>query len=264
MQSRLTAILCALAVAAIAQGAEVPKTPAQTFKGLPGWLGLATIEGKSNIDAPGHKTAHVAVSEEPQAWVSLGTATKLRALAPGLSEVVNFVATESVVYRCDDSEETFAFFKGMNRPPRGVVWLVPTATAASVRGVVALADADTPKGLRAAGQKEMRAWQVGDGWTFVVRRMESAFTAEIWQAQTRLWQESQAWQPMEGDEGGPPTLAQGGPGIRMPRMLLTSGATNLLLVQTDGYEGTNFDGLFLEQASARWAEGRVSLYWCAF
>jgi hypothetical protein len=35
-------------------------------------------------------------------------------------------------------------------------------------------------------------------------------------------------------------------------------------VQTDGYEGTSFGGLQLEKGSARWAEGTLHSYWCAF
>jgi hypothetical protein len=52
--------------------------------------------------------------------------------------------------------------------------------------------------------------------------------------------------------------------MRVPRMLLVAGDARLLLVQTDGYEGTNFDGLQLEKGSARWAEGKLYSYWCAF
>ena len=247
--------------------AQVPTAaaaPAETFKGFPGWVGFATVEGTSKADAPANAAAHVALSEQPQVWAALGSASRLRALAPGFSEAVGFVATTKIAFGCDGGEQEFAFFKGEQRPPRGAVWLVPPATPAAVVGVVEIPAAEVPAFLRAAGPNELRAWQVGDHWVFVVRRTEKAITAEAWEAQTRIWQDENEWRPMEGDDAGPPSLAQGGPGMPEPRMLLVAGDARLLVVQTDGYEGTNFTGLQLEKGSARWAEGRLYLYWCAF
>lgn len=234
-----------------------PQKPRATFDGFPGWLGLAAIDGAGgDVDAPANPAAHIALTE-PAAWAALG-GTRQLALAPGYKEEVGYFSTAEIPFGCDGRKETFAFFKGKTRPPRGIVWLTDFGNVS----VTATEPATVSAAVKAAGPSELRAWRIGTR-TFVTRRSDKAITAEIWDGETRVWKEESPWTPMQGGDDVPPSL-EGGPAIPIPRLVLHADDESLLVVQSDGFEGTNFRGIHLEKGSARRAEGGLYLYWCAF
>lgn len=238
-------------------------TPPPTFAGFPGWLGLATVEGHSDFDAPSEPVAHVALPEYPQAWAALAGQKKLAALAPGFSDEVAFFGTHEIAFGCDGGKSTFAFFKGTRRPAQGAVWLVPPGTAASIAPLDEIPAAKISAAIKKAGPKDLRAWRVGDRRTFVSRRTDKSITSEIWEGETRVFRDEVAWRPMAGGDAVPPTLAAG-PAVPIPERVLVSGTASLLVIQTHGFEGTNFRAIHLSDGAARRAEGGLYLYWCAF
>lgn len=234
-----------------------PQMPPPTFEGFPGWLGLAAVDGlqsDSDVNAPANPNAHVALTN-PAAWAATGGA-RLLALAPGHSEQVGYFTTAEIPFGCDGRKETFAFFKGKTRPPRGPVWLVLGGNVSVLAAVPAQDDATRKPNPPARG------WTIGTR-TFVSNLRDDAIVWEIWEGKTRVWQEVNAWKPMAGADGLKPRL-DGGPSAPIPRMVLHSDDVSLLVVEVDGFEGTNFQGILLEKGSAKRAEGGLYLYWCAF
>jgi len=229
-----------------------PQMPPPTFTGFPGWLGLAAVEGPgSDTTAPANANAHVALTD-PAGWAATGGA-RLLVLAPGHSEQVGYFTTQEIPFGCEGRKETFAFFKGKTRPPRGPVWLVSGGNVSVTAAVLTEDVKKTPTS---------RTWTIGER-TFVSRLTETAIVWEIWEGKTRVWQEVNKWTPMAGADDLKPSL-EGGPAAPIPRMVLTADDTSLLVIEMDGFEGTNIQGILLEKGSAKRAEGGLYLYWCAF
>lgn len=233
--------------------------PSWTFEGFPGWIGYATNTEGSREDSPKHATHAIAIGDEP-AWDEKKPA--LRVTIAGFSEVVTYATYEEIGFGCDGRTAKFAFWSASRRLPPGPAWLTPRETAATVTPVVEISKEKIPTKIATTGEKELRAWTAG-AHTFVARRTDATLVSEVWEGETRTLRDESKYTPMEGADDIAPSL-EGGPGVPIPRLVISVEGKTLLLVESNGFEGAGFVGVFLEKGAAKRAEGRPYSYWCAF
>ncbi|QRK10621.1 hypothetical protein JQX13_11345 [Archangium violaceum] len=140
--------------------------PEPRWKGLPGWLGFATVK-------PGEKHQQYWTPEHPDAravlfsdlWNSVPKGTKVTLLSTAGVREGTYLGTSDVHYGCEENTATLAGFGATEPLPEGPVWVLPGsaegATSLPVKEVPASAlGVSLPKGKTAAS-KEVRAFEAG-------------------------------------------------------------------------------------------------------
>ncbi|WP_375768911.1 hypothetical protein NR798_45740 [Archangium gephyra] len=171
-----------LVVVALADGGPAPeprtqapvaaKAPASLpearWKGLPGWLGFATVKPDVKTQAyywtPMHPKAQVVLFTD--VWKSVPEGTKVRLVSTAGPSEGTYLGTSDELYGCEGNVATFAGFSSSTPLPEGPVWVLPPGgteglTSLPVKEVAASAlGTPLPKGKTAAS-KDVRAYEAG-------------------------------------------------------------------------------------------------------
>lgn len=151
-----------------AQGAQAPASlPEPRWKGLPGWLGFATVKPAQKHQqywTPEHPKAQVVLFTD--VWKSVPEGTKVRLVSSAGPSEGTYVGTSDELYGCDGNVATFAGFSSATPLPEGPVWVLPPG---GTEGLASLPVKEVPaKSLgtalpkgKTAASKDVRAYEAG-------------------------------------------------------------------------------------------------------
>jgi hypothetical protein len=280
--------LVVLMVVALADGRPAPEPrtqapvaaqapaplPEARWKGLPGWLGFATVKPGTKPReywTPEHAKAQVVLFTD--VWKSVPAGTKVRLLSPAGPAEGTYLGTSDERYGCEENVATFAGFSTATPLPEGPVWVLPPGgteglTSLPVREVPAdsLGTA-LPKGKTAAS-KDVRAFEAG-GLGFLLTK-----TGKLrGQLTVLLGGRKAGTSPItKGDMGGSetsPLNLHDAQEVGVPRPLtafqLGKQGPVVVVLGVRGYEGQQFMLTVRRGARAELLqEDTEGLYFCAF
>jgi hypothetical protein len=257
-----------------ADKAPVP-LPEPRWKGLPGWLGFATVK-------PEAKHQEYWTPESPDAravlftdlWKSVPTGTKVKLLSTAGVQEGTYLGTSDAHYGCEENTATFARFGAAAALPEGPVWVLPPGSAEGVTSLpVKEVPANTlgvalPKGKTAAS-KDVRAFDAG-GLGFLLTKtgkLRGQLTVYLQGQRVAAMPISKG--EMEGGDQTPLNLRDDKNEVGVPRPLVAYqlGQTGpvVVVLGSRGYEGHSFPMAVRRGDKVELLhEDNEALYFCAF
>ncbi|WNG51650.1 hypothetical protein F0U60_51685 [Archangium minus] len=257
-----------------ADKAPVP-LPEPRWKGLPGWLGFATVKSGAKHQqywTPEHPDARAVLFSD--FWKAVPTGTKVTLLSTAGVREGTYLGTSDVHYGCEENTATLAGFGAAEPLPEGPVWILPPGSAEGATSLpVKEVPANTlgvalPRGKTAAS-KDVRAFEAG-GLSFLLTKtgkLRGQLT--VYLQGRRVAAKALAKGDMAGSEKTPLNLYDDKMEVDVPRPLAAYqlGQTGPVVVVLGfrSYEGHHFMLAVRRGDKAELIlEDDEALYFCAF